>query len=224
LSDVLSRRGDEQGALYWAEKTVRDFPGDPAGLMQLGNLHLGAGRLDEAEAAFLEASKLASTPAQALGPLHRLSDVATRRNDIRGALAWSAKGIDVAPREANAYNHLAGIHLAYGNFAAAETAVRKAVDVAPTDVGALRRLSDIALRQGRLDEALSLARQALAANLSDPHSHHHEASVLLAVRDCAGAQASVEKALRLAPADVTFLRRTSYLRAIIGSGADRDVS
>ena len=78
LSDLLHRRGDEQGALYWAERMVQDFPADPAGFLQLGGLHISAKRLDEAEAAFLQAHARAETPVQAIGPLHCLSDVATR--------------------------------------------------------------------------------------------------------------------------------------------------
>jgi tetratricopeptide (TPR) repeat protein len=214
LSEVLSRRGDQQGALYWAERAISDFPSDPAGLVQLGNLHLAAARLDEAEAAYTLASELATTPAQALGPLHRLSDVATRRNDIRTALAWSEKAIERAPREPGAHNHLAGLHLTYGNLAAAEGAAQKAVEVAPTDVGALRRLSDIALRQGRIMMALDLARQAVAANLADAQSHNHETTVSLAAGDHAGAQASVAKALKLAPNDIAVLRQADYLRGL----------
>jgi tetratricopeptide (TPR) repeat protein len=170
--------------------------------------------LDEAEAAYTLASEVATTPALALGTLHRLSEVATRRNDIRAALAWSEKGVERAPREPGAYNHLAGLHLTYGNLTAAEEAAQKAVEVAPTDVGALRRLSDIALRQGRIMMALDLARQAVAANLGDPHSHHNEASVHLGRRDLAAARASAETALRLAPAEVVFLRRADYFRAL----------
>ena len=214
LSEVLSRRGDEQGALYWAERAISDFPNDPTGLIQFGNLHLAAGRLDEAEAAYTLAYEMATIPLQTSGPLHRLSEVATRRNDIRAALAWSAKAIEVGPREPGAYNHLAGLHLAYGNLAAAQRAAQTAVDLAPTDVAALRRLSDIALRQGKIDLALDLARQAITANPVDPHSHNHEASVLLAAGDHAGAQASVEKALKFAPMDVTLLRRADFLRAV----------
>jgi tetratricopeptide (TPR) repeat protein len=215
---VLSRRGDEQAALYWAERTINDFPNDPTGFLHFGGLHLAAGRLDEAEAAFLKASELAQSPAQALGPLHRLSDVATRRNDVRAALAWADKAAEIAPREPGAYNHLAGLHLAYGNLAAADQAARKAVEIAPTDVGALRRLSDIALRQGRIDTALNLARQAVTANLGDAHSHNHEATVLLAAGNHTGALAAVEKALKLAPIDTTFLRRADYLRAMSKRG------
>jgi cellulose synthase operon protein C len=217
LSDILNRRGDKQGAIYWAEQIASDFPTDPAGPLQLGALHLAAGQLDEAEAAFLRASELATTPAQALGPLHRLSDVAARRNDVRGALSWSTKGTEAAPREAGAYNHLAALHLAYGDLASAQRVGEKALEVAPTDVGALRRLSEIVLRQGRTEEALTLARQAVTANPEDPHSYNYEASVLLAAGDLAGAQISVEKALKYAPAEITFLRRAEYLRALTGS-------
>ena len=85
----------------------------------------------------------------------------------------------------------------------------------------MRRLSDIMLRQGKVDTALSLARQAVRANLGDPHSHNHEASVLLAAEDYEQAAASVDKALKLAPTDVTFLRRADYLRALIGATAQK---
>ena len=171
------------------------------------------------EAAYTLASEMATTPSQALGPLHRLSDVATRRNDIRAALAWSEEAIKRAPRESGAYNHLAVLHLAYGNVAAAKQAAQKAVEIAPTNGPALRQLSDIALRQGRIDTALDLARQAVTTNPADPHSHNHEASVLLAVGDHAGAQASVEKALKFAPMDVTLLRRADFLRAVLEGAA-----
>ena len=94
----------------------------------------------------------------------------------------------------------------------------KAMELAPTDVDALRRLSDIALRQGRIDAALNLARRAVAANPAEPHSHNHEASVLLAAGDYAGAHESLAKALKLAPSDVTFLRRADFLRALSEGG------
>lgn len=214
LSDVLYRHGDEQKALHWAECAIIDFPRDPAGCLQLGGLHLAANRLDEAEAAFLKAAELASTPAQVIWPLHRLSEVATRRNDIKAALTWAEKAIEAAPRDANSYNYLAGLHLSYGNLTAAASVAAKAVELSPTHVGALRLLSDIMLRQGKADIALSLARQAASANLGDPHSHNQEASVLLAVGDYEQAAASVDKALKLAPTDVTFLRRADYLREL----------
>ena len=214
LSDMLSRRGDEEGAVYWAQRTISDFPNNLTGLVQLGNLHLAASRLDQAEDAYIQAYNLALTPDYAVGPLHRLSDVATRRNNIQAALNWSEKAIERAPREPGTYNHLASLHLAYGNLEAAEQAARKAAEISPTDVGALRRLSDIALRRGRIDTALDLARQVVAANLSDAQSHNHEASVLLASGNLAGAQASMQKALKLAPTDTAFLRRADYIRAI----------
>jgi tetratricopeptide (TPR) repeat protein len=215
LSDILNRRGDERGALYWAERIVQDFPTDPAGFLQLGTLHLSASRLDEAEAAFLQAHGLAGTPSQAIGPLHRLSDVATRRNDVGAALNWAAKAIETAPREAAAYNHLAGIHLSYGNLPDAAAVARTAIDLAPTDVSLLRRLSEIELRRGQTEIALNLARRAVVANRGDPHGHNLEASVLLAVGDTAAALACVERALKLAPADTNFIRRAAYLQTLL---------
>jgi tetratricopeptide (TPR) repeat protein len=217
LSNVLNRHGDERGAVSWAEQTVSDFPGDPAGFLQLGGLHFAAGRLDEAEAAYLKASELASTQSQVIGALHRLSDVAVHRNDIRGAFAWAQRALEVAPREPAAYNHLAGLHLSYGNLSAADSAAAKAVEMTPNDVGVLRRLSDIRLRQGQLDQALRLARQAVAGNLGDAHSHNHEASVLMAAADYTGALAAAERARKLAPTEVTFLRRVKYLRLLLES-------
>jgi len=55
------------------------------------------------------------------------------------------------------------------------------------------------------------------ANLGDPHSHNHEASVLLAVEDYEQAAALVDKALKLAPANVILLRCADYLRAQIAA-------
>jgi len=66
-------------------------------------------------------------------------------------------------------------------------------------------------------EALDLARKAVSANLGDAHSHNHEASVRLAAGDLEGAQASVDRALKLAPTEVTFLRRAAYLQSQVCS-------
>jgi tetratricopeptide (TPR) repeat protein len=214
LSDTLNRRGDEQGALYWAQRMVEDFPSDPAGFSQLGALHLSANRLEEAESAFLQAHAMARTPGQAIGPLHRLSDVATRRNNIGAALGWAGKAIETAPREAVVHYHIAAIHLSYRNLSAAEKAAQRAVEIVTTDVGALRLLSEIAARQGKRELALDLARKAVSANPDDAQSHDHEASVLLEAGDMSGALSCMERALKLAPTHTTFLRRAAYLRAL----------
>jgi predicted Zn-dependent protease len=80
LSDVLMRRGNAEGAFWWANRTVADFPGDPAGQIQLGNLHLAGGRLDDAEAAFKQALDMPKTsPAQVAALTQRLGEIAKKR-------------------------------------------------------------------------------------------------------------------------------------------------
>jgi hypothetical protein len=59
-----------------------------------------------------------------------------------------------------------------------------------------------------------LLSQCKSANIRDAQSHN-QASVLLASRDRAGAQAYVERVLKLSPTDIAVLRRANSWRALL---------
>ncbi|GAN82129.1 tetratricopeptide repeat protein [Acidocella aminolytica] len=211
-SDLKMRLDKQEEAFAFAERAISAQPYNLVGYNHLATLHIRQGNIDAAEAVLRRAAEIEPTNAPVL---RRLAEMEQRKGNLEAALTSAEKAIEAAPRDANSYNFLARLHLSYGNLTAAASVATKAVELSPTHVGALRLLSDIMLRQGKADIALSLARQAASANLGDPHSHNQEASVLLAVGDYEQAAASVDKALKLAPTDVVFLRRADYLRALV---------
>lgn len=182
----LAATGDPDRALELCARQAAADPLDPAARVLLGELHLAAGRRDEARAAWAEAEALGSEPARELRAstfgaergLDHFQDALTLLD--RGLRADAIAGLDAAAERFRAEVRVPGDqahrYLAKALYNAAflrelkvpdeviEPPLREAVEVDPSYADAMCALGNLCLRTDRVDEGLAWHRKAGAAD------------------------------------------------------------
>jgi tetratricopeptide (TPR) repeat protein len=111
LSDILMRRGDREGALAWAEKSIADHPRDLVGYNHFANMCVALGRHEEARAALEAAVAQAAKPGEAAPLMRRLSVLAQQYGRREEATGWAARAVAANPLDAANHDHLASVQL-----------------------------------------------------------------------------------------------------------------
>lgn len=213
--------GDAAGAMEALRLTVQAYghAGEPAAWarVQLGNVHLDAGRLDEAEALYREALAVRPGDAPALAGL---ADAAATRGENGRAVALYRRALAAAARPEYAAA-LGDALLAQGRREEAERAYARALRLeARLAAHGVRTELDRALflldRDRELTRALDLARVGYRLQPGVEGSHIL-AWALYKNRRCEEARSYSERALRLAPTDQDALYHRALIERCLGN-------
>ena len=145
LSALLLESGDGEGALSAANKALALDPHQPEAWNCLGNAHLLADRVAEAEVAFRQAGtspEAGSNLGALLYDLYRFEETEAQARAV----------IAAHPNYAAAYTLLGNALMAQNKLAEAETAFQRAVDLAPAEARYRLNLSSALLKQGKFKE------------------------------------------------------------------------
>jgi tetratricopeptide (TPR) repeat protein len=159
---ALERQGDLAAALdayRAAQERARGQPLDEAqALHNAGRALLGAGRLEEAEAALRGATERAPGVAEMA---YALAYVLDRRGDLASAETWAARTLAVDPRHFGAAQMLGMLRVRSGRVDDGIALLTLAARLAPGSPGTLADLGTALERGGRVAEACAAWRNAL---------------------------------------------------------------
>jgi tetratricopeptide (TPR) repeat protein len=151
--------GYPEQALPYLEQALVRTPDNPRVLLLVGQIHLRAGRLDQAEQALDKALQANGGFAEAQAELGGVSEA---RGDWPRALAQYKEALALKPdlldtllNAAEAANHL-------GDTRQSEEFLRRALKVNPDSADAANRLGLLCAKQDRTDEARTYFEQAIA--------------------------------------------------------------
>jgi tetratricopeptide (TPR) repeat protein len=230
LALALSR-GRPREALAPADRLIADAAGEPAErAAAYRRKALVQGALGDAagEEASLERA-LALEPADAR-TLSALVDAELALGRPRDALARverlrAAAEKGLPSERAAAHRKTAWVQAALKDFAGAEASLRLALAAAPGDAETLRELVGAELALGRAPDALADAetlREAVANGTPAERADagRREAQARQALKDFAGAEASLRRALAAAPGDAETLRALIDAELALGRAPD----
>lgn len=189
--------GDYEGARYSLEKALLSKPGYFPALLLRATLDRQSGNLDSAEK---QARELASRYPRESAVPQLLGDIALQRGNYRDAIA----AYDTAYRLNNKNpEHATSLYRAYSLSGQRDLALQFAQSWArslPSDATAARLLAEAYLAAGRYGDARVAYERLLTQNGNDPLALNNLANILLTLGD-KGAQATAERAYKLAPQD-----------------------
>jgi predicted TPR repeat methyltransferase len=141
--------------------------------------HTKRGRLQEAEAIYLELLAAQPNDADALHYLGVLRMGQRRRDE---AIELVTKSLKIAPRNAHAWNSLGNMVSASGNLPAAEFAFKSALELRPDFLEALYNLGNLQRRMRKREEALQSFRRVVELNPRLSVAHENIAMLLFRLK------------------------------------------
>ncbi len=208
IAQLQRMAGNPAGATYSLEKALQGDPAYlPARLMQ-GEQMLAEGQLDKAEARAQELLKSPAAPAEA----HRLAgDVAMARGQWQNAITHYRNGLGKGGNVELA-GGLYEAHRRAGNAAQGRAAVEALVKERPRDLAFKLLLSQAQTDAGMLREAKATLEAVLKTGGESAPVLNNLANLQWLTKDAA-AQATAERAFKLAPADPLVLDTLGWMLA-----------
>ncbi len=189
VAQVYQAANLQQGALA-LEEAIRKFePKEPEFYHQLAEAHFRMGGLEAAEKWYRQA--LVRDPAYLPGR-RNLGATLTRQGKFAEAVAV----LEAVGEDAASLNNLGEALLGQGNYAAAETALRRAVTVDPDSPDAFNNLGAALNRQGKTGNAVQAWREALRSRPAFALAHNNLANALAAAGQWDEAKAHFQEAVR----------------------------
>ena len=146
--------------------------------------------------------------------VRHLSETRRRKGLVAEALILALKAIALAPSDPETHNHLAGLHLQYGNLHAATAAAQTALQLQPAHLASMLRMSDLSLRKGDVQAAHHWADVSLQAHPRATTGYLFRANVHLALGELDFAATALGEAKRLSPHHPIVKQRLDYLAAV----------
>ncbi len=208
IAQLQRMAGNPGGATYSLEKALQGDPGYlPARIMQ-GEQMLAEGQLDKAEARAQELLKSPTAPAE----VHRLAgDVAMARGQWQNAITHYRNGLG----KGGSVELAGGLYEAHrraGNTAQGRAAVEALVKERPRDLAFKLLLSQAQTDAGMLREAKATLEAVLKTGGESAPVLNNLANLQWQTKDAA-AQATAERAFKLAPADPLVLDTLGWILA-----------
>ncbi len=157
----------------------------------------GAGRMDDAIAAFQKAAKL--NPKHAL-PQNNLGSVLKAQHKLEESAAAFKRAIVLDPTMAMAYSNLGSVYTDMRKYDLAHEALGKALKIQPEYPEAYNNLATCFLDTGKIDEALAAVRKAIELKSEYPEAQSNLGAVLSAAGRTQEAVKAFERAVAIAPA------------------------
>lgn len=158
--------------------------------------HHLAGRLQQAEAIYLQVLKKEPKNADAL---HLAGVLAHQGEKNQVAIELIRRAIACKPAFPEAYCNLGNVLKAQGEIEAAADSYRSAIELKPDLIGAHNNLGNILRDMGQLGQAISCYREALTYNPHHAEAHYNLAIVLKQQGNLAEAVASYRQAIACKP-------------------------
>lgn len=179
---LLAMRGADRLS-YWHDsltfnlRAVEINPKSSLAYNNLGIAYIDRGQVNEALAAFKQAVLCANgtTPAQGnFARAHlRLGMMATRNNDINGALDYYTKALEIDPNIAETYGYLGIISTRLNRYDEAIAHYRRAIELDPDLAEVLINLGQVYELTGRREEAVTAYRQAIWLHPERPEAFNN---------------------------------------------------
>jgi Flp pilus assembly protein TadD len=209
LGRVAAQRGDAAAALGHFRDALRESPGDPDVLNNLGLVLDLLGEDGEARAHYLAALARAPDHAEALRNLAALD-----RDE--GRIEEAVRGYEAAvreePGESDAWNALGALYLETGRTDDALAAFRRAFELRPSDPYPAGNLGKVLLGAGRVEEARAHFERLRKKRPTRVTGLLGLARCETAAGRTEGAESFVREALRLEPAHAEARRMLEELR------------
>lgn len=158
--------------------------------------HHMAGRLPEAEGAYLEV--LRAEPEHPVA-LHMLGVIAYQAGKHNDAVELIAKAIAIQPNNAGAHYNLGNARKELGRLEEAADSFRRAIATKPGFAEAHNNLGNVLKDLGRLDEAVASYRNAVAIRPHYAEAHFNLGNALQGLERFEDAVVSYEKAIEFKP-------------------------
>jgi superkiller protein 3 len=171
LGVTLSRQGKTQEALTRLLRAESLDSGDPQLALELGNLFLDLGDLEEAEKRFQKSEDPTAGFAN-------LGIVAKQKGRLDEAERYFREALDKNPGDHLLWGHLGDVLMAKEKWLAATEAYRQAIALEPNDFNSLINLGTLDARADRLDEAMSRLQRAVELRPDSGLAHINLALVL----------------------------------------------
>ena len=186
-----------------------------AARLEEGMAHHQAGRLDEAEACYLDVITAEPTNTEAL-KLMALAMVG--KGDLDDALSYALAATELKPDNGD-YQHLAGrIYLDGGDTQSALSALQKALVNNPTDLLDVNLdLASCYAAMGLWDDSLAIAEAQVRAYPTDVRSLHTAASAATGLEKTQLAIDYLERALRIENNDAVLLADAAKAYRVLGN-------
>lgn len=192
-ASIQRARGDSEGARASLELALEQKPDHSAALQDLAAVQLAQER-----------------PAEAIATFGRLAESNRKLQPSLGA---------------RVYLYRAMLQRQLADLPGARESLERALELQPRETGSLRVLAELELAQSRPDAALALARRLVEASpAAEPAARaealRFQASVQRAQGDAAGARATLERAIKLAPRDVAIRRQQAEAQLALARPRD----
>jgi tetratricopeptide (TPR) repeat protein len=194
LGTALVKQGKD--ALPALARAAELMPDDAVAQLNLGNALGRLGRLDEAQASFLQALAIQPELAEAH---NNLADIQLERGRFDEAAVSCRRAIDIKPGFADAYQNLGKALAALGRLDEAVNSCRLALEIKPRFAEAHNTMGNVLLRLFRLDDAIAHFRRAVSINPRFALAHVNLANALRSSGQLDEAVASYRHALTIKP-------------------------
>ena len=176
-------------------------------------VHFDRGKLDEAVAAYRNATRIKRDYAEAHS---NLGNALRRQGKLEEAVTAHRKAIRIKPDFAVAHCNLGNALQSQGKLDEAVAAYRDAIRIKPDWAVAFSNLGVALFGQGKLDEGVAAFRQAIALQPNFADAHNNLGFGLVQLGRLAEARVAFEQAIRLAPRNVTYRRNLGDIIPFVG--------
>lgn len=195
--------GYPEQALPYLDEVIRRSPDNFLAQLSVGQIHLGAGRIDAARTHLERA--IALNPASPAA-WNDLGGVEMRQGNYPAALNDLEKAISIQPNDPSALINGGLVYENLGRFEDAEKMFRRVLALNPNDAEAARQLGSLLSDRGNLEEAKTYLQRAILINRDDVFAINNLGVVYMQMQKFDDAIAAFQYGLRTAPDnDILYL-------------------
>jgi Flp pilus assembly protein TadD len=205
--------GYPEQALQYLSQVLLENPANFKAQLAVGQIHLGAGRLEEAEARLEKALALNSESPEVWNNLGILD---TNRSDYREALAKFEKALAIRPDSPYALANAAQAQARLGDLPGAETRFRLALQLDPNDAETTNQLGLLLAKTGRVAEARDLFQRVITIRRDHAAAINNLGVLYMQMQKPDDALAAFLYGVKEAPDDETL--RLNLARVYAGRG------
>jgi predicted TPR repeat methyltransferase len=170
LGILRFQNGDKPGGLDLLRRSIAVDPGLPGPRLNLGNLLLAEGQLDEAASCYEAAAGLS---AQMPELYNNLGVLRRHQGRFEASEAAYRRAIEIDPTFADAYNNLGHLLVQFGRIEEAVKLFYTAITLHPTSARSKRLLGLALSSLGKLEEAAKVYQEWLADEPGNPLATHY---------------------------------------------------
>lgn len=211
LGNALADRGDTDAALEQFQEAMKLDPREPAAPYNVARMLFARGDTDGAIAHYEKVLEMAPDHVQALNNLGYCHE---SRGEFDRAIVLYRRAVTADPAFTLAYMNLGNVLLQVQRYGEAADAYSRVLEQGPSNVPILCNLGRAYMGLGEWDRAFSCFGRAVELDAGHVASWYHMGLAYLERGETAKAVESLEKALTLAPDDVSIQSSLNTARSI----------